>query len=327
MNMISKLDTSNWKVFKLEELFEISGTKTTPLDDLREYGSGKYPYVTTQSTNNGVAGFFNYYTESGNVLVMDSAVAGFCSYQEENFSASDHVEKLVPKFRLNRYIGLFLASVINLNQYRFSYGRKANQKQIKNLEIKLPVTKENKIDLDYIEDFMKGLWGGSLKTSVPYSKIEFDTSTWKEFTVSDIFDCKTTKAVSSDELIDGDILYVTRSATNNGVSGSLQKINSKINKSNCITIGAEGKFAFYQDVEFEAGVKIYALRNGSLNKYNALFLCTLLNLEVYKYNYGRARVLEKIKSEKIKLPVNSLGQPDYSYMENYIKQLQYSDLI
>ena len=129
------------------------------------------------------------------------------------------------------------------------------------------------------------------------------------------------------EEIDGDILYVTRSATNNGVSGSLQKINSKINKSNCITIGAEGKFAFYQDVEFEAGVKIYALRNGSLNKYNALFLCTLLNLEVYKYNYGRARVLEKIKSEKIKLPVNSLGQPDYSYMENYIKQLQYSDLI
>lgn len=163
MNMISKLDTSNWKAFKLEELFEISGTKTTPLDDLREYGSGKYPYVTTQSTNNGVAGFFNYYTESGNVLVMDSAVAGFCSYQEENFSASDHVEKLVPKFRLNRYSGLFLASVINLNQYRFSYGRKANQKQIKNLEIKLPVTKENKIDLDYIEDFMKGLWGGVAK--------------------------------------------------------------------------------------------------------------------------------------------------------------------
>lgn len=160
MNMISKLDTSNWKIFKLEELFDISGTKTTSLDDLREYGNGKYPYVTTQSTNNGVAGFFNYFTENGNVLVMDSAVAGFCSYQEENFSASDHVEKLVPRFKLNQYIGLFLASVINLNRYRFSYGRKANQKQIKSLEIKLPVTKESQIDWNCIENFMKGLWGG-----------------------------------------------------------------------------------------------------------------------------------------------------------------------
>ena len=163
MSMISKLDTSSWKTFILGDIFDIKGTKTTTLDDLREYGNGIYPYVTTQSTNNGVAGFFNYYTEEGNVLVMDSAVAGFCSYQQENFSASDHVEKLIPKFSLNKYTGLFLSSVINLNQYRFSYGRKANQKQIKNLEIKLPVTIDNKIDFKYIEDFMKGLWGGVAK--------------------------------------------------------------------------------------------------------------------------------------------------------------------
>lgn len=161
--MISKLDTTSWKTFKLGDIFEIKGTKTTSLDDLRESGNGIYPYVTTQSTNNGVAGFFNYYTEEGNVLVMDSAVAGFCSYQQQNFSASDHVEKLIPKFPLNKYIGLFISSVVNLNQYRFSYGRKANQKQIKNLEIKLPVTPNNEIDFQYIQHFMKGLWGGIAK--------------------------------------------------------------------------------------------------------------------------------------------------------------------
>ena len=150
---------------------------------------------------------------------------------------------------------------------------------------------------------------------------KLDTSSWKEFKVSEIFECKTTKAISSDELIDGDTLYVTRSATNNGCSGFLQKVNSKVNEPNCITIGAEGKFAFYQDAEFEAGVKIYTLRNGQLNKFNALFLCTLLNLEVFKYSYGRARVLEKIKDENIKLPTNKLGLPDYDYMENYIRNL------
>lgn len=163
MNMISKLDTSSWKTFKLEELFEITGSKTTSLDDLREYGSGIYPYITTQSTNNGVAGFFNYYTEKGNILVMDSAVAGYCSYQELNFSASDHVEKLIPKFKMNKYIGLFFSSIININKYRFSYGRKANQKQIKALEIKLPVNSSNIIDFDFIETYMKSLWGAVAK--------------------------------------------------------------------------------------------------------------------------------------------------------------------
>lgn len=150
---------------------------------------------------------------------------------------------------------------------------------------------------------------------------KLDTSNWKEFLVSEVFDCKTTKAITSDELVQGNTLYVTRSAINNGCSGFLQKVDSKVNEPNCITIGAEGKFAFYQDTEFEAGVKIYTLRNGQLNRYNALFLCTLLNLEVFKYSYGRARVLEKIKDEKIKLPINSNGQPDYNYMENYIRSL------
>ena len=150
---------------------------------------------------------------------------------------------------------------------------------------------------------------------------KLDTSMWKEFLVGDIFDCKTTKAISSDELIDGDVLYVTRSAINNGCSGFLQKVQGKINCANCITIGAEGKFAFYQDSEFEAGVKLYTLRNDKLNQYNALFICTILNLEVFKYSYGRARILDKIKFEKIKLPSDSNGNPDFDYMENYIKEL------
>ncbi|MBR1373915.1 restriction endonuclease subunit S [bacterium] len=111
-------DTTSWQSFKLSDLFDISGTKTTKLDELESYGSGKYPYVTTQATNNGVAGFYNYFTEKGNVLVIDSAVAGFCSYQAFNFSASDHVEKLTPKFRLDSYIGAYLATIINKERYR-----------------------------------------------------------------------------------------------------------------------------------------------------------------------------------------------------------------
>ena len=81
---------------------------------------------------------------------------GFCSYQPLNFTASDHVEKLVPKFDLNVYRALFLTTIINMEQYRYSYGRKFNQDRIRETTIKLPF-KDGDVDWDWIEDYMKGL--------------------------------------------------------------------------------------------------------------------------------------------------------------------------
>jgi len=110
------LNQKRWLPFSLKKLFTITGSKTTSILELEDYGKGRYPYVTTQATNNGVDGFYNFHTEDGNVLTVDSAVLGYCSYQPLNFSASDHVEKLKPKFELNKYIALFLVTVLNQEQ-------------------------------------------------------------------------------------------------------------------------------------------------------------------------------------------------------------------
>ena len=70
-----KLNTQDWKEFKLSDYFDVKGSTTTKLETLiDDYGVGKYPYVTTQATNNGVAGYYNCYTEEGNILVADSIV-------------------------------------------------------------------------------------------------------------------------------------------------------------------------------------------------------------------------------------------------------------
>ncbi len=151
-----KIELNNWKEYLISDLFEVKGTKTTKIEELETYGSGIYPYVTTQSSNNGVAGNYDFFTEKGNVLTIDSAVVGYCSYQEKNFSASDHVEKLIPKFKLNKYIALFIVAIINQENYRYSYGRKFNQTQIKNTKISLP-SMDGKPDWVYIENYIKGL--------------------------------------------------------------------------------------------------------------------------------------------------------------------------
>ncbi|MFA7708409.1 MAG: restriction endonuclease subunit S [Candidatus Pacearchaeota archaeon] len=156
-----KIPSDKLREFKIIELFDIKGTKTTSLKSLIKIGKGKYPYVTTQATNNGVAGFFNKYTEEGNVITVDSAVLGFASYQEEKFSASDHVEKLVPKFKLNRFRALFLTALLNKEQYRYNYGRKASQTRLEKQKIKLPVDSNGEPDWQFMEDYIK---------SLPYSK-------------------------------------------------------------------------------------------------------------------------------------------------------------
>lgn len=156
LNKDIELKIENWKSFQFKELFYIAGSKTTPILTLQEYGNGKYPYVTTQATNNGVKGFYDYYTEEGNVLTVDSAVLGYCSYQPLAFSASDHVETLVPKFKMNKYIALFISTVINAEQYRYNYGRKCSQERIKKSRIKLP-SKNGVPDFEFMENYIKSL--------------------------------------------------------------------------------------------------------------------------------------------------------------------------
>lgn len=152
----ASLNTEDWKSFELTELFEIKGSKTTPVLELEEYRKGKFPYVTTQATNNGIDGFYDFYSENGNVLTADSAVLGYCAYQERPFSASDHVEKLIPKFEMNKYIAMFFTTILNLEQYRYNYGRKCSQTRMKEISIKLP-SKNNSPDFEYMENYIKSL--------------------------------------------------------------------------------------------------------------------------------------------------------------------------
>ena len=124
------LNSQKWDYFLLSDLFDVKGSKTTSLADLERDGDGPYPYITTQATNNGAASFHSFQTEDGGVLTIDSAVLGYCSYQDIPFSASDHVEKLIPKFKMDKYIAIFLVTILNREQYRYNYGEKGESDKV-----------------------------------------------------------------------------------------------------------------------------------------------------------------------------------------------------
>lgn len=148
-----------------------------------------------------------------------------------------------------------------------------------------------------------------------------DVSKWKLFKIGEIFNCSTTKALKTNEIVEGNIVYITRSTIRNVCSKLVSNVENKIERGNCITIGAEGAVAFYQKDEFLPGVKVYTLRNDYLNENNALFVCTMINKSCYKYSYSRARVLSAIKAEYVLLPANG-EDPSWDEMSDYIESLK-----
>ena len=151
------LDVSKWRRFPIVSLFSVRGSKTTPPREVAALPPGDHPYVTTQATNNGVAGFYDHHTEDGGVLTIDSAVMGYCAYQARPFSASDHVEVLAPKFRMSPLVALFLVTLLNVEQYRYNYGRKCSQKRLCHTSIALPATPNDTPNWHWMERFMQTL--------------------------------------------------------------------------------------------------------------------------------------------------------------------------
>ena len=173
--------------------------------------------------------------------------------------------------------------------------------------------------------------------------MELNVQDWKKFVVGRILNCNTTVLSIKDILDDGNTPFVSRTAENNGIDGYVSVERSAITKGDCLTVGAEGIYSFYQKKDFATGNKVYTLRNNRLNFYHYMFIATILNKEDYKYSYGRARIKSKLEEEIIKLPIiNNKDNtpvidenrtysdegyiPDWQFMEDYIKSLHHKPI-
>ncbi len=62
----------------------------------------------------------------------------------------------------------------------------------------------------------------------------------------------------------------------------------------------------------------------TLTPYIALFLVTVISQEKYRYNYGRKWGKQKMEKDTIKFPTDNQGNPDWQFMEDYVKSRPYS---
>ncbi len=224
---------------------------------------------------------------------------------------------LIPKKEMSLEEKLFYCHAIKMNAYRYQYGRQANKTL-------------GDIELPELPEWLKN-------TKIDYSKIKttnnnpsevFDTKGWKEFTFEELFEIEKGNQTMTDIDV-GTIPVVSSSDSDNGVTIYTNDSEEKFS-GNKITVAANGSVgsAFYQPDDFFATGDVNVLiPKFKLNKYIAMFIITVIQKEKYRFSYGRKWGKEKMLQSKIKLPPDENGNPNWQYMENYIKTFPYSDLI
>lgn len=170
---------------------------------------------------------------------------------------------------------------------------------------------------------------------------------WKFYKIQTLFIIQgvttTTLSHIQEQLEKGEIAsglspHCSSQTTNNGISSFY---NFTTEKENVLTFESTVTgFCTYQPLDFSATGDVKKLEPlFLLNPYRALFFVTLLSLEISRYNYGRKSTRSRMLTTQIPLPsvprtfdpekqdlLDTTGhyQPDFDFIENFIKNLPYS---
>jgi hypothetical protein len=152
-----KLDTSNWKYFSIFYLFDVY---TSREKNAMNRTSGHVPFISSTQFSNGVAKYVDDEPTipENTITIARNGSVGSAFYQPIPYCVSpDDIRILKPKFTLNKYIALFLTTIIETEKFRYGYGRKFGTKRMKETKIKLPVTAKGSPDWEFMEKYIKSL--------------------------------------------------------------------------------------------------------------------------------------------------------------------------
>jgi hypothetical protein len=109
---------------------------------------------------------------------------------------------------------------------------------------------------------------------------------------------------------------------NNGVDNFIANKTGVREFGNCITIANSGSVgrAFYHPYDFVASDHVTQLKNDGLSRRMYTFLLPLISRLSEKYNFNHEINDIRIRREKILLPATDDGEPDWGYMDEYIRE-------
>lgn len=338
--MSNKLVEKEWREFFVSEIFTkiLRGKRLTKGNQQ----NGEVPYVSSTAANNGVDNFIGnskgVRTFENCLTLANSGSVGSTFFHHYTFVASDHVTALILE-RPNKYIYLFLSGIIRRLEEKYSFNREINDKRIQREKILLPVNSDGLPDWQFMEDFIKQKEQKQIADFKDYyadKAVELMISTgslknteWQEFKIGKIFEqlLRGNNKGHSNEDCQFGVSYNGAKYNDNGVTGFVETNGKfKIFKGNAIVFVMTGEgsvgLSVYKKEDFVPSSNVFVGYSSVLNRWNGLFLVTAINNGADRYNYGYIRNEKRLFNEKILLPVNSDGLPDWQFMEDFMKQIE-----
>lgn len=147
---------------------------------------------------------------------------------------------------------------------------------------------------------------------------------WKNFAVPYVFqNIQRGKRLKKADHISGIVPYVSSTANNNGVDAYIEAIKGTRVFENCISLANSGSVgtAFYEPFAFVASDHVTSLKRENTSQYVYLFLTAVLEQQKSNFDFNREINDLRIKKMRIMLPVDDNDEPDYQFMEDYMKEL------
>ena len=347
--MEKKLKDVQWGEFALDEIFEIYSTSSSIDRNKLINKEGIVPYITRSEKQNGYDAFIcnqssDYKVDKANVITigLDTQTA---FYQPHKFYTGQNIQ-ILENPNLNNYIAIFFIRLLQIQLKKFSWGGNgATLTRLKRSKILLPIASEGQPDYAFMEQFMrtkeqekidafKNYVAKRLDELKSYQEVEpLTAKEWKEFKIKDLFvklEQGKSKGLNHLTKTTSGVNYLGATNLNNGVLCQVEKQKKLIQKGNSIAFIRNGEgsmgYALYKAEDFIATSDISVGYNQKLNRYVGMFITTVGDRVRGKYNFGYKRSGERLKKESLLLPTNANGQPDYEYMEHYMKKIEYQKL-
>ncbi|OHR68700.1 hypothetical protein HMPREF3291_08610 [Bacillus sp. HMSC76G11] len=163
---------------------------------------------------------------------------------------------------------------------------------------------------------------------IKMNNLSLKDKVWKEFIIEDLFVIKRGKRYVKANQKEGNYPYISSKALNNGIDNFTVPTDKNPLHKNFIGINNSGSvgIAFFHPYKAVVSDHVTTMKNEyTKNMYVSLFLTTVLeNCNKGRYSFNYEMNNERLKRSKIILPINVDGNPDYDFMEAYMKQIEKS---
>lgn len=327
-----------YKDFRIKEIFIVENSKPLHKVNLKISETNGLPYISRTKFSNGlediVADIYDGYKNPENTITFGAESVCFFYQPFEYYTGNKmYYLKRLDNGLINENIGLFLTTMIriSLKNTGYGYGMGLTGTRFKERIIKLPVDENDKPNWHYMEEYIK-LKTKEVKSLYKPNYIheitdfrELSDVEWREYFLDELFSIKSGVRLTKDNQVEGEIPFIGASDSNNGITGFINNVNSSTD-SNILGVNYNGSvgFSFYHpySATFSDDVKRLKLKeNRKNNKYILLFFKHIIERQANKFAYGYKFNSQRMKRQIILLPT-VCGEPDYNFMEQYMKRLE-----